>query len=71
MFITLTIDTNIKKKKALSLKKSKISPSKGWRTPMHLKRRPLVQRFRDWNKSWKGSAYKMNENNSRDHLFCA
>ncbi|MBT4917010.1 hypothetical protein HN709_03080 [Candidatus Peregrinibacteria bacterium] len=59
MFITLTIDTNIKKKNPVNVRKSSISPSKGWRKPLHFKKRTLSQRFKDWKKSWKGVAYKM------------
>jgi len=59
MFITLTIDTNIKNKKTVSMSKSKISPAQGWRRPIHIKKRTLVQRFRTWKNSFKDSAYKL------------
>lgn len=60
MFITLTIDTNIKRKKsAIRLHKRKVNPAKGWRRPLHLKKRTLWQKFKDWRKEIKGSQYKL------------
>lgn len=58
MFITLTIDTNIKNR-ALKVQKSKINPSQGWRKPLHFKKRTLSQRVRDWRKELRGSQYKL------------
>lgn len=59
MFITLTIDTNIKKKSAVKVRKSKINPAHGWRRPLHLKKRTLVQKVKSWRKNLKGSQYKL------------
>ncbi len=48
MFITLTINTNIKNK-----------PAKGWRTAVFTKRRTLWQKIKSWRRSLKPNRYKL------------
>jgi hypothetical protein len=50
MFITLTIDTTVKKKK--------FDASKGWRKAVFTKKRSLWQKFLSWRKSLKNQNYK-------------
>lgn len=59
MFITLTVDTNIKRKKAISLRKSKINPAHGWRKAINVKKRSLWQRIKSWKRSIRGGKYKL------------
>ena len=60
MFITLTIDTNIKNKKTVRLNKSKISPSAGWRKGVNMKKRTSWQKIKDWRKSLHSKNYNLN-----------
>ena len=60
MFITLTIDTNIKNKKTVRLNKSKISPASGWRKGVNMKKRTVWQKTKDWRKSLQTKNYNLN-----------
>lgn len=57
MFITLTIDTNQKKK--IRLFKKRFDASTGWRKTLHSKKRNLWQRFFAWRRSLKDHHYKL------------
>ncbi len=60
MFITLTIDTSIKKKKsAVRMKRKKFNPAAGWRKAVHVKKRSLWQRIKSWKRSLRGGDYKL------------
>ncbi len=59
MFITLTIDTNIKNKQKVKLNKSKINPAFGWRKNINIKKRSLWQKIMQWRKKAKTTYYKM------------
>lgn len=58
MFITLTIDTA--SKKAIKLNKNKFNAAKGWQRAVHIKRRSLIQKFKDWKKAAKTGQYRLN-----------
>lgn len=59
MFITLTINTNIKKKPIFNMKKRKINASKGWRMAVFTKKRTLWQRIKSWRRSLRPNRYKL------------
>ncbi len=59
MFITLTIDTNKKKKSPVRVHKRNFNPAKGWRKAVHFKKRSVFQRIKDWRKSLKHGQYSL------------
>ena len=60
MFITLTIDTNQKKKaKKVRMQTRKFNPAQGWRKHIHIKKRNIWQRIKAFRKSLKDSAYRL------------
>ena len=59
MFITLTINTQQRKKSFINLHKSKINAQSGWRKAIHAKKRPLLQRLKTWHRSFKQGQYKL------------
>lgn len=59
MFITLTVDTSIKKKSGIKVRRRKMDPSKGWRKAIHVKKRGLWQRIKSWRRSLRGGKYKL------------
>ena len=62
MFITLTIDTNIKKKKnSMRIKRQSINVAKGWRMAIHSKKRSFMQKMKDWRSTAKKNAYKLGD----------
>jgi len=61
MFITLTIDTAVKKKSKLKVKKMKLNPAAGWRKGMNMKKRSFWKRLKDWKKALRGAQYKLGD----------
>lgn len=61
MFITLTINTNIKKKPLFNIRKRKINTAKGWRMAVFTKKRTLWQRIKSWRKSLRPGHYELGE----------
>ncbi|MFH1533698.1 MAG: hypothetical protein ABID64_02095 [Nitrospirota bacterium] len=59
MFITLTVDTNIKKNSGIKLRKNKMNPAHGWRKAINVRKRSLWQRVRSWRRSLRGGKYKL------------
>jgi hypothetical protein len=59
MFITLTIDTSLKKKKSVRMKRRKFNPAKGWRQPVFTKKRSLWQRMKSWRRELRGGNYQL------------
>lgn len=62
MFITLTIDTSIKKKKnSVRIKRQSVNVAKGWRMAIHSKKRSFMQKMKDWRADAKRSSYKLGD----------
>lgn len=61
MFITLTIDTNKKKKaKTVRFSKKKFDPARGWKKRINVfKRRTALQKVKAWYRSIKNGTYRL------------
>jgi len=61
MFLTITIDTNKKKNKPIRFHTKQFNAASGWRRSLHMKKRTLVQKFKQWRKNMKTSQYKLGD----------
>lgn len=63
MFLTITIDTNNKKKQLIKFRKQRLNALRGWKRPLNAKAINFFQKIysgmRGLKRSLKGSCYKL------------
>lgn len=61
MFLTITIDTKNKKTQSVRFNKKRMNAAAGWRKMIHMKKRGVLMKFRQWKKGLSRPTYRLGE----------